>query len=125
MLRYKQLLHFAEKLEPLAVEHQTPENKVEGCVSQVWVKGRLEEDGTVTFQAESDSQLTKVRRKRSRNCCNRLESMKLNSPRLILLFFFFFFFFFFSGNAGFGCTSCERLEWGRARGNRFLGAFIH
>mmetsp|Transcript_2528 Transcript_2528/g.4138 ORF Transcript_2528/g.4138 Transcript_2528/m.4138 type:complete len:310 (+) Transcript_2528:33-962(+) len=59
MLRYKQLLHFAEKLEPLAVEHQTPENKVEGCVSQVWVKGRLEEDGTVTFQAESDSQLTK------------------------------------------------------------------
>ena len=59
MLRYKQLLHFAEKLEPLAPEHQTPENKVEGCVSQVWVKGFLQDDGTVTYKAESDSQLTK------------------------------------------------------------------
>ena len=37
----------------------TPENKVEGCVSQVWVKGFLQDDGTVTYKAESDSQLTK------------------------------------------------------------------
>jgi sulfur transfer protein SufE/stress-induced morphogen len=59
MLRYKQLLHYAEKLEALPVEYQTPENKVEGCVSQVWVKGTLEEDGTVSFRADSDSQLTK------------------------------------------------------------------
>ncbi len=59
MLRYKQLLHFAEKLEALPAEHHTPENKVEGCVSQVWVRGTLAPDGTVSFQAESDSQLTK------------------------------------------------------------------
>jgi len=59
MLRYKQLLHYAEKLEALPVEYQTPENKVEGCVSQVWVKGVLEQDGTVSFKADSDSQLTK------------------------------------------------------------------
>ena len=59
MLRYKQLLHFAEKLEPLSAEHHTPENKVEGCVSQVWVRGTLQGDGTVAFEAESDSQLTK------------------------------------------------------------------
>ncbi|QDZ20147.1 cysteine desulfuration protein SufE [Chloropicon primus] len=59
MMRYKQLLFFAEKLDALGTEHQTPENKVEGCVSQVWVKGFLEQDGTVTYKAESDSQLTK------------------------------------------------------------------
>ena len=59
MLRYKQLLHLATTLEPLDAAHQTPENKVEGCVSQVWVRATLEGDGTVLFSAESDSQLTK------------------------------------------------------------------
>ena len=35
MQRYKQLLFFASKLKPLAAELHVPENKVEGCVSQV------------------------------------------------------------------------------------------
>ena len=35
MARYKQLLFFANKLEKLPQEDQTPQNKVEGCVSQV------------------------------------------------------------------------------------------
>lgn len=35
MARYKQLLFFAAKLPPLPAEAHTPENKVEGCVSQV------------------------------------------------------------------------------------------
>jgi len=58
MMRYKQLLYFAKKLKPLPEELHTPENKVEGCVSQVWVYPTLEE-GKVYFQADSDSQLTK------------------------------------------------------------------
>lgn len=37
MMRYKQLLYFAKKLKPLPEELHTPENKVEGCVSQVTV----------------------------------------------------------------------------------------
>lgn len=57
--RYQQLLHYASKLKPLAKEHQTPQNKVIGCVSQVWVLPTLKEDGNVYFEAESDSALTK------------------------------------------------------------------
>jgi sulfur transfer protein SufE len=58
MARYKQLLFYASKLQPLAAELHTAENKVEGCVSQVWVYPTLT-DGKVYFQADSDSQLTK------------------------------------------------------------------
>ncbi|GJP62181.1 hypothetical protein CLOP_g19271 [Closterium sp. NIES-67] len=57
--RYQQLLYYAAKLKPLAKQFQTPENKVKGCVSQVWVLPTLSDDGRVHFQAESDSQLTK------------------------------------------------------------------
>ncbi|CAI5509735.1 unnamed protein product [Closterium sp. Naga37s-1] len=57
--RYQQLLYYAAKLKPLPKQFQTPENKVKGCVSQVWVLPTLGEDGRVSFQAESDSQLTK------------------------------------------------------------------
>lgn len=35
MARYKQLLFYAQKLPPMAAEYHVPENKVEGCVSQV------------------------------------------------------------------------------------------
>lgn len=59
--RYKQLLHYAQQLTPLAPQLHTPENKVRGCVSQVWLVGELQADGTVQWLADSDSQLTKVR----------------------------------------------------------------
>lgn len=59
MARYKQLLFFAAKLDPLPTEFHTEENRVQGCVSQVWVKATLD-DGVVNFRADSDSQLTKV-----------------------------------------------------------------
>lgn len=35
MARYKQLLYYANKLDALPAEDHVPENKVEGCVSQV------------------------------------------------------------------------------------------
>jgi hypothetical protein len=34
MQRYKQLLFYAAKLKALPAEHHTPDNKVQGCVSQ-------------------------------------------------------------------------------------------
>eukprot|EP00899_Mesostigma_viride_P013291 jgi/Mesvir1/21963/Mv08202-RA.1 len=58
MERYKQLLFYASKLPPMPDEDHVEENKVKGCVSQVWVKPRME-DGKVYFTADSDSQLTK------------------------------------------------------------------
>jgi sulfur transfer protein SufE len=59
MARYKQLLFYAAKLPPMAADDHTPGNKVEGCVSQVWVKPELRADGRVYWTADSDSQLTK------------------------------------------------------------------
>lgn len=56
--RYEQLLWFAKKLDPLPEEYKTPENKVPGCVSQVFVIADLI-DGKVVYQADSDAQITK------------------------------------------------------------------
>ncbi|EFN56446.1 hypothetical protein CHLNCDRAFT_48758 [Chlorella variabilis] len=58
MARYKQLLFFATKLQPFPVEEHTEENKVKGCVSQVWVIAELRDD-KIYWKADSDSQLTK------------------------------------------------------------------
>lgn len=57
--RYQQLLYYGQKLKPLAKEFCIPENKVQGCVSQVWVTCKLAEDGRMYFEANSDSALTK------------------------------------------------------------------
>jgi len=60
MARYKQLLFYAAKLPALPDDLRTPDNKVEGCVSQVWVVADYREaEGKVYWRADSDSQLTK------------------------------------------------------------------
>ncbi|KAG2490773.1 hypothetical protein HYH03_010923 [Edaphochlamys debaryana] len=59
MARYKQLLFYATKLSPLPAADHSPANKVEGCVSQVWVVPELRDDGKIYWRADSDSQLTK------------------------------------------------------------------
>jgi cysteine desulfuration protein SufE len=56
--RYEQLLWFAKKLDPFPEDQKIAENKVPGCVSQVFVIAHLE-DGTVVYQADSDAQITK------------------------------------------------------------------
>ncbi|KAI4389711.1 hypothetical protein MLD38_001910 [Melastoma candidum] len=57
--KYQQLLFYGQKLSPLDSQYKTPENKVQGCVSQVWVRAYLDGDGMVLFEADSDSVLTK------------------------------------------------------------------
>lgn len=56
--RYEQLLWYAKKLPPLDEANKVPENKVSGCVSQVYVTAILE-DGMVFFQGDSDAQIVK------------------------------------------------------------------
>lgn len=56
--RYEQLLFLAKKLDPLPEEYKTLDNKVQGCVSQVYVVANLA-DGKVSYQADSDAQITK------------------------------------------------------------------
>ena len=40
--KYEQLLFYGKNLKPLDSEFKTRENKVEGCVSQVWVRAYLD-----------------------------------------------------------------------------------
>ncbi|MEQ8958268.1 MAG: SufE family protein, partial [Coleofasciculus sp. C2-GNP5-27] len=56
--RYEQLLWYAKKLQGMPETDKTPENKVQGCVSQVYITANLE-DGKVWYQGDSDAQLVK------------------------------------------------------------------
>lgn len=56
--RYEQLLWYAKKLPEMSEESKMPENKVNGCVSQVYITANLE-DGKVLYQGDSDAQLVK------------------------------------------------------------------
>ncbi|XP_010545298.1 PREDICTED: sufE-like protein 1, chloroplastic/mitochondrial [Tarenaya hassleriana] len=57
--KYEQLLFYGKNLTPLDAQFKTRENKVQGCVSQVWVRAFLDEEHNVMFEADSDSVLTK------------------------------------------------------------------
>lgn len=56
--RYEYLLWFAKRLPPFPETDKLPENKVPGCVSQVYVTATIEA-GKVQFQGDSDAQITK------------------------------------------------------------------
>ena len=56
--RYQQLLWYAKRLQEMPEENKSQENKVPGCVSQVYITANLE-DGKVWYQGDSDAQLVK------------------------------------------------------------------
>ncbi|WP_293340413.1 SufE family protein [Microcoleus sp. CAWBG58] len=56
--RYEQLLWYAKRLPPFPESNKLPENKVSGCVSQVYITATLA-DGKVSFEGDSDAQLVK------------------------------------------------------------------
>ncbi|KAI3955637.1 hypothetical protein MKW92_047965 [Papaver armeniacum] len=42
--KYEQILFYGKKLTPLDARYKTEENKVKGCVSQVWVRAYLDSE---------------------------------------------------------------------------------
>ena len=56
--RYEYVLWLAKKLDPLPPEQQTDDLRVKGCVSQVFVRGDLD-DGVMRWQGDSDALITK------------------------------------------------------------------
>ncbi|MBP0578266.1 SufE family protein [Labrys sp. LIt4] len=52
--RYRYLIELGKTLEPLPDEARTTANKVQGCVSQVWLVTHWKE-GHASFQCDSDA----------------------------------------------------------------------
>ncbi|SFN56529.1 Cysteine desulfuration protein SufE [Cohaesibacter marisflavi] len=60
--RYRYVIELGRELEDLPQEAMTSENKVEGCVSQVWLTTEVNGDAsnpTLTFQGDSDAHIVK------------------------------------------------------------------
>src|SRR5215510_6070968 len=43
--RYRYVIELGRTLEPMSEAQHSPENKVQGCVSQVWLSKKLERSG--------------------------------------------------------------------------------
>ena len=56
--KYKQLLWYAQKLPAMPESSKLEENKVKGCVSQVYITASLN-DGKVHYEGDSDAQLVR------------------------------------------------------------------
>lgn len=59
--RYRYVIELGRKLEPLPDEFRTPETKVQGCVSQVWLSTTIHPNGVprLTFVGDSDAHIVR------------------------------------------------------------------
>ena len=53
--RYKHIIQLGKQLPNMADADKTADNIVKGCQSQVWMTASLNDDGTITFIADSDA----------------------------------------------------------------------
>ncbi len=56
--RYEYLLWFAKRVPPLPDMDKTSENRVPGCVSQVYLSASLQ-DGNIFYRGDADAQIPK------------------------------------------------------------------
>jgi len=57
--RYRKIISLGKSLPDLPENLRTEESKVKGCQSQVWMHARLDEQGHIQLQADSDALLVK------------------------------------------------------------------
>jgi cysteine desulfuration protein SufE len=59
--RYRYVIELGRKLKPLPEDERTAENKVQGCVSQVWLSTTVDRDGVprLTFIGDSDAHIVR------------------------------------------------------------------
>ncbi len=57
--RYEQLILYGQKLPNFPDSGKVPENKVQGCVSQVYVTVSLDDRAKVQFSGDSDALISK------------------------------------------------------------------
>lgn len=59
MDRLQYIIDEAKKVEPLPQEHKIDANLIRGCISNLWVTGEVLNDGTMKYQHDADSHMTK------------------------------------------------------------------
>ena len=57
--RLQYIIDLAKEVPPLSNEYKVEENKIRGCVSSLWVVGKANDDGTMTYQHDAESYMTK------------------------------------------------------------------
>jgi cysteine desulfuration protein SufE len=60
--RYRYVIELGRTLEPLPEADRSPENKVQGCVSQVWLSKQLARDGggvMLKYRGDSDAHIVR------------------------------------------------------------------
>jgi len=57
--RYRYLIELGQALPPLDDGERTAENKVHGCVSQVWLATQDGTGGTIRYKGDSDAMIVK------------------------------------------------------------------
>ena len=57
--RYRYLIDLGKQMPPLTEAEMCAENKVEGCMSQVWLVITREADGRLSLRADSDAHIVK------------------------------------------------------------------
>lgn len=57
--RYRYLIEMGRALEPLSAQEHGDANKVQGCVSQVWLVLGTDADGRLTIRGDSDAHIVK------------------------------------------------------------------
>jgi len=57
--RYRYLIELGRKETGLAEQERTAANKVEGCVSQVWLTAERSADGRLVLHGDSDAHIVK------------------------------------------------------------------
>lgn len=58
--RYRYIIELGNTLDPLEDHHRVEQNRVQGCVSNVWlIPETTDEDQKIWFRADSNSQLVK------------------------------------------------------------------
>jgi len=60
--RYRYVIELGRSLEPLSQSERSSENKVQGCVSQVWLSKRIERNGegiALKYRGDSDAHIVR------------------------------------------------------------------
>lgn len=59
MDRYAYIIELGGQLPPMEEKYKTPENLIEGCQSRVWIEAKLDPEGRIDFEADSDAMIVK------------------------------------------------------------------